>query len=91
MIRYLKEKGYQLSSNSAKSKGRYGFWSVAFALAAGICIYTSCTSVPGTSSAAGGRAARADYMLDGLVGTTTADVSHNFLPPVPYPYFKYTY
>jgi hypothetical protein len=57
---------------------------------------TTCASVEENVAAPAlallqGRAARADYMLDGLVGNTKADVSHNYLPPVPYPYFKYSY
>ena len=77
-------------------KGRIAQWLGAGVLAACMFSSTNCASlnkhvVVPMEDLFAGRAAKAEYMLDGLVGNTEADVSSNYLPPVPYPYFKYTY
>ena len=59
---------------------------------ASVVIYASCAPLTQqTDRALEGRGALADAMIQGLVGETGIEASGDFLPPVPYPYYKYTY
>lgn len=65
---------------------------MALVVTTGILAYTSCAPTTAEhSSTTGGRVARADFMVDGLVGKPSANVPSNYIPPVPYPYTQYTY
>ncbi|HEY5895626.1 MAG TPA: hypothetical protein VIT91_20590 [Chthoniobacterales bacterium] len=77
-----------------KSTRKFDSWTLSLvsAVMAGIFAYTSCAPITAEHPATtGGRVARADFMLNGLVGKTSSNVPDNYIPPVPYPYTQYTY